>query len=227
MSEPERPSGTVTFLFSDIEGSTRLVKQLRDRYAGVLASTRACCAPRLPPTPARRSTPRATRSSSPSRARATPCWLPSKASSRFLSHGWPEGVQVRVRMGIHTGHAGRAARVATRASAVHRAARICAAGHGGQVLVSQATQTLLEDEEEDLEITLRDLGEQSLKDFIAQSASTSWGPKGYRRLSRRFSRRRAVRGRRNGRDKTTLAASRHSRCDALAFAALVAAASSC
>jgi YVTN family beta-propeller protein len=48
---------------------------------------------------------------------------------------------------------------------VHRAARIGAAGHGGQVLVSQATQTLLEDEEEDLDVFLRDLGEQRLKDL--------------------------------------------------------------
>jgi YVTN family beta-propeller protein len=69
-----------------------------------------------------------------------------------------------VRMGIHTGQAvpvnGRYTGVA-----VHRAARICAAGHGGQVLVSQATQTLLEDEEEDLEVGLRDLGQQRLKDL--------------------------------------------------------------
>jgi YVTN family beta-propeller protein len=49
--------------------------------------------------------------------------------------------------------------------AVNRAARICAAGYGGQVLVSQATQTLLEDEEEDLAVSLRDLGEQRLKDL--------------------------------------------------------------
>jgi DNA-binding beta-propeller fold protein YncE len=82
----------------------------------------------------------------------------------LVSHSWPEGVQVKVRMGIHTGqavgHEGQYTGLA-----VHRAARICAAGHGGQVLVSQATQTLLEDEEEDLEISLRDLGEHRLKDF--------------------------------------------------------------
>ena len=49
--------------------------------------------------------------------------------------------------------------------AVHRAARIGATGHGGQILVSQATQTLLEDEEEDLHIHLDDLGEQRVKDL--------------------------------------------------------------
>ena len=67
-------------------------------------------------------------------------------------------------MGIHTGQAspteGRYTGIA-----VHRAARIGAAGHGGQVLVSQATQTLLEDEEEDLGFTLKELGPQRLKDL--------------------------------------------------------------
>ena len=48
---------------------------------------------------------------------------------------------------------------------MHRAARICAAGHGGQILVSQATQSLLEDEEEDLAVGMRDLGDQRLKDI--------------------------------------------------------------
>ena len=69
-----------------------------------------------------------------------------------------------MRIGIHTGQA---APVDGRYTglAVHRAARICAAGHGGQVLVSQATQSLLEDEEEELAVRLRDLGDQRLKDI--------------------------------------------------------------
>jgi YVTN family beta-propeller protein len=82
----------------------------------------------------------------------------------LLRHEWPDGTDLRVRMGIHTGQAvasdGRYTGLA-----VHRAARIGAAAHGGQVLVSQATQTLLEDEEEDLHVFLRDLGEQRLKDL--------------------------------------------------------------
>ena len=67
-------------------------------------------------------------------------------------------------MGLHTGQAV-AANGRYTGLAVHRAARIGAAGHGGQILVSQATQTLLEDEEEDLQVQLRDLGEQHLKDL--------------------------------------------------------------
>ena len=67
-------------------------------------------------------------------------------------------------MGIHTGQA---APVDGRYTglAVHRAARICAAGHGGQILVSQATQSLIEDDEEHLAVGLRDLGDQRLKDI--------------------------------------------------------------
>ena len=67
-------------------------------------------------------------------------------------------------MGVHTGQAVASGGRYT-GLAVHRAARIGAAGHGGQILVSQATQTLVEDEEEDLHIHLQDLGEQRLKDL--------------------------------------------------------------
>ena len=80
----------------------------------------------------------------------------------LAAHSWPEGAAVKVRMGVHTGQASPADGRYT-GVAVHRAARIGAAAHGGQVLVSQATQTLLEDEEEDLGIELRDLGSQPLK----------------------------------------------------------------
>jgi tetratricopeptide (TPR) repeat protein len=77
---------------------------------------------------------------------------------------WPAGMPVRVRIGIHTGQAVPAEGAYT-GLAVHRAARICAAAHGGQVLVSQATQTIIEDEEEQLGFTLLDLGEHQLKDL--------------------------------------------------------------
>src|SRR5438105_9387176 len=162
MSEP--PSGVVTFLFSDIEGSTRLVKQLRERYGDVLAEHQRLL--------------RAAFANHGGHEIDTQgdsffvAFLSARDAVRaavegqlaLLSYRWPGGADVRVRMGIHTGQA-----VASNARytglAVHRAARIGAAGHGGQVLVSQATQTLLEDEEEDLHVSFRDLGEQRLKDL--------------------------------------------------------------
>jgi hypothetical protein len=74
------------------------------------------------------------------------------------------GTPDRVRIGIHTGSAVPTDGVYT-GLAVHRAARICAVARGGQVLVSQATQTIIEDEEEEPGFTLLDLGERKLKDL--------------------------------------------------------------
>ena len=162
MAEP--PTGAVTFLFTDIEGSTRLVKQLRERYSEVLADhqrlLRAACE-------AHRGYEVDTQGDSffIAFASARDALLAAVEGQLALaSHPWPEGVQIKVRMGLHTGQAVAASGRYTGLS-VHRAARIGAAGHGGQILVSQATQTLLEDEEEDLHIFLRDLGEQRLKDL--------------------------------------------------------------
>ena len=83
----------------------------------------------------------------------------------LAAHRWPGGAPVRVRIGIHTGQAIPAGEGYT-GLGVHRAARICAAATGGQVLVSQATQALIEDEEEEeLGFTLVDVGERRLKDL--------------------------------------------------------------
>jgi YVTN family beta-propeller protein len=154
----------VTFLFTDIEGSTRLVKQLRDRYAEVLGEHQRLLRAAFE---AHGGYEVDTQGDSffVAFASAREAVLAAAAGQlALLSHPWPEGVEIRVRMGLHTGqavaHGGRYTGLA-----VHRAARIGAAGHGGQILVSQATQTLLEDEEEDLHVFLRDLGEQRLKDL--------------------------------------------------------------
>jgi YVTN family beta-propeller protein len=160
----ELPSGAVTFLFSDIEGSTRLVKQLRERWGQVVAEHQ-----RLLREAFRNHNGYEVDTQGDSFfvafASARDAVLAAvEGQLAILSHPWPEGIEMKVRMGVHTGQAvasdGRYTGLA-----VHRAARIGAAGHGGQVLVSQATQTLLEDEEEDLHVFLRDLGEQRLKDL--------------------------------------------------------------
>ena len=144
----ELPTGAVTFLFTDIEGSTRLVKQLRGRYDEVLAEhqrlLRAAFA-------AHGGYEVDTQGDSffVAFSSARDALLAAvEGQLALLSHPWTDGVQVKVRMGLHTGQA-RASEGRYTGLAVHRAARIGAAGHGGQILVSQATQTLLEDEEED------------------------------------------------------------------------------
>ena len=160
----ELPSGAVTFLFSDIEGSTRLVKVLRDLYPQVLAEHRDLFRAAI----ARQTGYEVGTEGDAffvafaSAKRAVLCAL--EVQQALAAHKWPDGGRVRVRMGIHTGQA-----VPDKGDytgmAVHRAARICSAACGGQVLVSQATQNLIEDEEEELEFTLVDLGERRLKDL--------------------------------------------------------------
>ena len=158
------PSGAVTFLFTDIEGSTRLVKLLRERYGEVLQEHQRLLRAAFE---AHRGYEVDTQGDSffVAFSSARDALLAAvEGQLAISSHSWPEGVQIKVRMGLHTGQATATGGRYT-GLAVHRAARIGAAGYGGQILISQATQTLLEDEEEDLHIHLRDLGEQQLKDL--------------------------------------------------------------
>ena len=151
--QPELPTGTVTFLFTDIEGSTRLLEELGDRYADVLAEHR-----------------RALRDAwrrhegvevdtqgdaffvAFSRASNA---VAAAADAQLALTGGP----VRVRMGLHTGEPLRANEGYVGFD-VHRAARIAAAGHGGQVLLSQTTADLTV-------VDVRDLGLHRLKDLSA------------------------------------------------------------
>ena len=159
----ELPSGTVTFLFSDVEGSTRLLTRLRGRYAAVLGEHQRLL--------------RAAFDAHDGRevhtegdaffvafVRASDAIAAAVSAQRALASGrWPEGVDVRVRMGVHTGEA-EVRQDDYVGLDVHRAARICAAGHGGQVLISSSTRELVADELPS-DVALRDLGEHRLKDL--------------------------------------------------------------
>jgi YVTN family beta-propeller protein len=158
------PSGAITFLFTDIEGSTQLVKQLRDRYGEVLTEHQRLLRDAFQAHGGHEVDTQGDSFFVAFTSAREALLAAVEGQLALFAHPWPDGVEVKVRMGLHTGQA-----VATGGRytglAVHRAARIGAAGHGGQVLVSQATQTLLEDEEEDLHVFFRDLGEQRLKDL--------------------------------------------------------------
>jgi len=160
---PELPKGTVTFLFTDIEGSTRLLKQLGDRYGEVLADHERLL---------RAAFKQAGGQEIDTQGdaffvvftRGRDAVAAAVAAQRALAeHPWPEGTAVSVRMGIHTGEpalgTGRYIGLG-----VHRAARICSAGHGGQVLLSNATRELVADDLPE-DVRLRDLGEHVLKDL--------------------------------------------------------------
>ncbi len=143
---PELPTGAVTFLFTDIEGSTRLLKQLRERYAEVLAEHERILRDAFAAHGGYEVDTQGDSFFIAFSSAREGVLAAVEGQVALLSHAWPDGVEVKVRMGLHTGQA-----VTTTGRytglAVHRAARIGAAGHGGQVLVSQATQTPLEDED--------------------------------------------------------------------------------
>ena len=158
-----RPSAeTPTFLFTDIEGSTRLVTALGDRYPNLLDEHRKLIADAVETNGGRifGSEGDALFAAFSS---ATAAIDAAAAAQRSIgSHDWPEDAEIRVRMGVHTGEA-----VSIGGDyvglALHQVARITAAGHGGQVLVSEATRRLATTVSAELE--LRDLGERRLKDL--------------------------------------------------------------
>jgi predicted ATPase/class 3 adenylate cyclase len=157
-----QPAGTVTLLFTDIEGSTRLLERLgRERYAEALTLHR-----------------RLLRGAFEQHggyevdyegdaffvafSRAEDAVAAAASAQHDLAAAdWPEDQEFRVRMGIHTGEP-LAVPPKYVGLDVHRAARIMAAGHGGQVLLSQTTRDLLNEPS-----AVRDLGEHRLKDLSA------------------------------------------------------------
>ena len=157
------PRGTVTLLFSDIQGSTKLLQRLGKDYGQVLATHRRLLREAF--------------------ARHGGCEVDTQGDAFFVAFGqahdavlaalesqralraqsWPRGEAVLVRMGLHTGepllvddnYVG---------LDVHRAARICSAAHGGQVILSQATHDQLSPRERE-DVAVTDLGTHRLKDL--------------------------------------------------------------
>jgi predicted ATPase/class 3 adenylate cyclase len=156
------PVGAVTFLFTDIEGSTRLladadtdyaalfeehhrlIRRAVERHGGTIFGTEGDAA-------------------FAAFARAGAALNAAAEMQRaLLEHPWPAGRQVRVRAGIHSGEVSRTDRGYV-GMALHEVARITAAGHGGQVLASGTTRELAADTRLS-GVALRDLGEHRLKD---------------------------------------------------------------
>jgi class 3 adenylate cyclase len=147
------PTGTVTLLFTDIEGSTRLLRELGDRYADALAEHRRVLREIF-----RRHSGVEVDTQGDAFFYAFASAKEAVAAAAEAQTALESG-PVRVRIGVHTGEPLRTDEGYVGAD-VHRAARIAAAGHGGQVLVSSATAALVDFE-------LRDLGVHRLKDLIA------------------------------------------------------------
>jgi predicted ATPase/DNA-binding SARP family transcriptional activator len=147
------PTGTVTFLFADVEGSTRLLQQLgSSAYADALAEFRRAMR-----------TAAAARGGLEVDTQGDAIFLVFRRASNAVAAAREAHVRLaegplRVRMGLHTGEpaTGEEGYVGID---VHRAARICAAGHGGQILLSEATHQLVKED-------VRDLGQHRLQDLL-------------------------------------------------------------
>jgi class 3 adenylate cyclase len=156
------PRGTVTFLFSDIEGSTDLLRRVGDdAFAAINGHHRHLLRVAFE---AQRGCEIDTAGDGffvAFESASTAVAAAIGAQRALVSFGWPDGAEVRVRMGLHTAepHLGDDGYVGV---GVTRAARICAAAWGGQILVSNATAGIIEDAElPGLELV--DLGEHRLK----------------------------------------------------------------
>ncbi len=157
------PSGTVTFVFSDIEGSTGLLKRLGDGYGGLIAEHRRIVRDSLG---AHDGVEIDTQGDSffYAFARARDAVAGAVAVQRaHAEREWPGGEQVRVRMGLHTGEPAVGAEGYLGVDVV-RAARLAATGRGGNVLLSETTRALLGSSLPD-GVTVHALGERQLKDI--------------------------------------------------------------
>src|SRR6266699_3779389 len=163
----ELPQGTVTLLFTDIEGSTSLLQRVGERYADLLEGCR-----HLLRTAFHHYHGHEVDTQGDAFfvvfARASDALSAAVDAQRSLdSQAWPQGIAVRVRMGLHTGEP-HLADTGYMGLDVHRAARIMNAGHGGQILLSQTTRDLVEHELPE-GASLRDLGAHRLKDLAHKS----------------------------------------------------------
>jgi predicted ATPase/class 3 adenylate cyclase/Tfp pilus assembly protein PilF len=160
---PSLPEGTVTLLFTDIEGSTRLVQHLGDAYPATLQQHNALLSDAVI---ANNGYVVGTKGDSffVVFSRAQDAVAGVVAAQRALAtHAWPAGATVRVRMGLHSGEPILVGNGYVGLD-LHRAARIMDAAHGGQVLLSESTRALVA---QDLppEISLHGLGSHRLKDL--------------------------------------------------------------
>jgi DNA-binding NarL/FixJ family response regulator/class 3 adenylate cyclase len=155
------PTGTVTFLFTDVEGSTSLVGALGEGYGDVMSEHRRLIRAAVGQAGGHEIDSRGDEFFAVFQRTRDAVAAALKAQRDLAAHEWPAHGAVRVRIGIHTGEP-ILGESGYEGLDVHRVARICAAGHGGQVLVSQTTRNLLEAGQV-LEAEFQDLGEHGLR----------------------------------------------------------------
>ena len=160
---PALPSGTVTFVFSDVEGSTALLKRLGDRYDEVISEHRRLMRERFTEHGGVEiDTQGDAFFFAFARARDA-VTAAVEAQRAHAEHEWPDGVAVLVRMGLHTGEPAVGSEGYLGLDVV-RAARLCTAGSGGHVLLSETTRALIGSSLPE-GVSVFPLGERRLKDI--------------------------------------------------------------
>jgi predicted ATPase/class 3 adenylate cyclase len=156
----DAPSGRLTLLFTDIEGSTKLLQRSGELYAELLADHRNLLRAAFDSHDGYEVDTEGDAFFVVFRSAGNAAAAAAAAQRALAEHSWPDGNEVRVRMGLHTGEP----RLVDRAYVgldVHRAARVMGAGHGGQVLLSKSAKNQL-----GADVPLLDLGEHRLKDML-------------------------------------------------------------
>ncbi len=154
---------TLTFLFTDVEGSTAMLQRLGGGYAEVLADHHRIIRAGLAAHSGREIDTQGDAFFAVFSSPSSCVTAAIEMQRAFVSYPWPAGHPVRVRMGIHSGEAARTD-VGIVGLEVHRAARIAGVAHGGQIVLSAATAALLRDSMP-AGASLRDLGLHRLKDL--------------------------------------------------------------
>jgi class 3 adenylate cyclase len=154
------PRGTVTFLLTDIEGSTGLLRRLGDGYAAVLRDVRTLIRSSVRAAGGHEVDARADEFFAVFRQPVGALDAAMGIQRSLKKREWPEGVEVCVRIGIHTGRT-TLSETGYVGIAVPTAARVCSAGHGGQILLSSAAHAVL-DGSQAAGITFRTLGRYTL-----------------------------------------------------------------
>ncbi len=168
MSSRSLPTGTVTFLFTDIEGSTRLVQSLGEAWVPLLEAHHGLVSRAITDNAGIvvKSEGDSFFAVFPAAAEALRASL--AAQHALMTHDWPADGVVRSRMGLHTG-VGALGAADYVGLDVHRAARIADSAHGGQIVLSEPTAILVE-RELPVAVSLRDLGKHRLKDLSEPEA---------------------------------------------------------
>ena len=162
------PRGSVTFVLSDIEGSTKLLRRLGDGYASVLRDVRALMRRQVTSAGGFEVDSRADEYFAAFARPARALGAAIAIQHALAKKSWPDCDAVRVRIGIHSGRSSLTDSGYV-GIAVHTAARVCDAGHGGQILVSSAAVVALG---EQAAVTFRTLGRYRL-DGLAEPEELS------------------------------------------------------